>query len=124
MVVSADLNGLKQTNDRLGHSAGDRLIRRAAKALEDGLGPYGEVFRTGGDEFFAVLMDVDEAKWKTVREELYKIIREMNETDNMFLSIAIGEAVLENGNINKAIQLSDQRMYADKERQHKIMKDI
>ena len=123
-MVSADLNGLKQTNDRLGHSAGDRLIRRAAEALEECLQPWGDVYRTGGDEFFAILQNVDEGHWENLRKELDHSIARINERESIFLSIAVGAADLENGNINKAIQLSDQRMYAEKERQHKALGDV
>ena len=34
-IVYGDVNGLKATNDRYGHWAGDDLIRRAVGALED-----------------------------------------------------------------------------------------
>lgn len=124
LVVSADLNGLKQTNDRLGHSAGDRLIRRAAEALSECFQPWGDVYRTGGDEFFALLQNVDEEHWIHLKEQLDKTIEKTNEGESIFLSMAVGVAVLENGNINKAIQLSDQRMYEEKERQHRAMGDI
>jgi diguanylate cyclase (GGDEF)-like protein len=49
-----DLDGLKQTNDRHGHQAGDECIR----ALADGLleaGPHTCAFRIGGDEFAVIL---------------------------------------------------------------------
>ena len=124
LVVSADLNGLKQTNDRLGHSAGDRLIRRAARALEESFAPCGQVYRTGGDEFFAILTGVNEQRWTDIKKTLDSTIQKMNETDDMYLSIAVGAAFVENGNINRAIQLSDQRMYAEKEKQHQAMNDI
>ena len=47
-----DLDGLKQTNDRFGHQAGDECIR----ALAEGLGgrPRTSAYRIGGDEFALV----------------------------------------------------------------------
>ena len=118
LVVSADLNGLKQTNDNMGHLAGDRLIRLAAKALSDSLRPYGTVYRTGGDEFFALLEGVDESDWKRLKESLHRKLDSIGEKENISLSIALGAASLTEGDINRAIQLSDQRMYEEKERQH------
>ena len=51
-VACFDLNGLKELNDRLGHSAGDVLICRAAGQLRQFFD--GRTYRTGGDEFVVV----------------------------------------------------------------------
>ena len=51
-VAYCDLNGLKEINDHLGHSAGDALLRRAADQLRAVFD--GRAYRTGGDEFVVV----------------------------------------------------------------------
>ncbi|HEX7245599.1 MAG TPA: sensor domain-containing diguanylate cyclase [Solirubrobacterales bacterium] len=56
-----DLDGFKTVNDRLGHPAGDEVLRRAA-AVIDGSRVADDKFRIGGDEF-ALLMP------KTPRED-------------------------------------------------------
>ncbi len=50
-VVSIDLDGLKGTNDTLGHEAGDAVLRRAATALHSAIRAHDTAARTGGDEF-------------------------------------------------------------------------
>ncbi|GGF95481.1 hypothetical protein GCM10007304_06690 [Rhodococcoides trifolii] len=55
-VVVADLDGLKEVNDRYGHAAGDELIRRTAGVLTDWAGPTDIVARLGGDEFGILLV--------------------------------------------------------------------
>ena len=55
VYISFDVNGLKNINDTLGHEAGDELIHGAASCLDKSFSPYGKVFRTGGDEFQAVI---------------------------------------------------------------------
>lgn len=50
-VFLMDINGLKATNDSLGHEAGDDLICGAAKCIESTVGKDGKTFRIGGDEF-------------------------------------------------------------------------
>jgi diguanylate cyclase (GGDEF)-like protein len=49
-----DLDGFKGINDRLGHPAGDEVLRRVARILE-GSRMADDSFRIGGDEF-AILM--------------------------------------------------------------------
>ncbi len=50
-VFYLDLDGFKQINDTLGHSAGDRLLQVAALRLQGCMGRNGMVARLGGDEF-------------------------------------------------------------------------
>ena len=50
-VFTVDINGLKQVNDKLGHEAGDELIRGAAECITGALCKNGSCYRTGGDEF-------------------------------------------------------------------------
>ncbi len=53
-LVMLDLDGLKQTNDRLGHAVGDERIRAASAALR-AADPTAPGYRLGGDEFAAIL---------------------------------------------------------------------
>ncbi|HSK49875.1 MAG TPA: EAL domain-containing protein [Solirubrobacterales bacterium] len=54
-VMIIDIDGLKLVNDRLGHQAGDNLIRRIAEILRERVRTTDIVARLSGDEF-AVLM--------------------------------------------------------------------
>ncbi len=50
-----DLNRFKEVNDTLGHSTGDRVLKRLAKLLQKQLSTIGgRIFRLGGDEFVVV----------------------------------------------------------------------
>ena len=58
-VVLADINGLKQINDRIGHEAGDELITASAECLRRGFAGIDSIYRIGGDEFCVILTDAD-----------------------------------------------------------------
>ena len=56
-VVNMDINGLKETNDRLGHEAGDELIVGSADCIRRGFGGLETIYRIGGDEFCVIVLD-------------------------------------------------------------------
>ncbi|HEY4332557.1 MAG TPA: EAL domain-containing protein [Ilumatobacteraceae bacterium] len=56
-----DVDRFKQINDRLGHAAGDKALRRLAKLLKDTVREHDQVFRLGGDEFAILFTNIDEA---------------------------------------------------------------
>lgn len=56
VMVSVDLDGLKEVNDTQGHAAGDELLRTAGEALLAATRRADTVARIGGDEF-GVLLD-------------------------------------------------------------------
>ena len=64
-----DVNGLKETNDTLGHAAGDELIRAAASCIREVFSPEGSCYRTGGDEF-VVLANMSKAQAEQAMAEL------------------------------------------------------
>jgi diguanylate cyclase (GGDEF)-like protein/PAS domain S-box-containing protein len=54
-VLYLDLDGLKQINDRHGHTAGDKLLRTFAKRLRTLARESDTIARIGGDEFALIL---------------------------------------------------------------------
>ncbi|MCW8994507.1 MAG: EAL domain-containing protein, partial [Psychromonas sp.] len=59
-VAYLDLDGFKAVNDSYGHDVGDELLINLSKLMSSALREGDTLARIGGDEFVAVLSDVDE----------------------------------------------------------------
>lgn len=55
-ILFLDLDQFKQVNDRLGHRAGDEVLKNVANALLNGVRKTDIVGRLGGDEFGIILI--------------------------------------------------------------------
>jgi diguanylate cyclase (GGDEF)-like protein len=69
-VLLIDLDGLKQTNDRLGHPAGDTVLTQFAQRLQRAIRGSDLAVRLGGDEFMALL---PECRTEEVRHVINRI---------------------------------------------------
>jgi diguanylate cyclase (GGDEF)-like protein len=69
-LVMADIDHFKDINDNMGHTVGDMVLRQVASILANGLRPYDQVFRYGGEEFLICLPNTDLAVAGTVVERL------------------------------------------------------
>lgn len=117
VVVSVDINNLKFINDTYGHIAGDLIIKKASSCLDKVLSTYGKVFRTGGDEFVA-LINFDSKMVNNLIKEINDEISKID-TENYKLSLSIGVSSHEDNkdlSMKELIALSDKMMYENKEK--------
>lgn len=116
--VCADVNFLKKVNDTLGHSAGDELIRSAAKVLREVKEKDSDLYRTGGDEF--VLFEYNQSE-EAMKQRLLRFeaaLSRYNQIRDVPLSIALGYDRLSKGDtLIQLISRTDSVMYEDKRRQ-------
>ncbi len=119
VLLSIDVNGLKTANDTLGHAAGDELIKGAADCLASTIGSRGKAYRTGGDEFLAVVKTDDpEGLCEKIREKT----REWHGMYLSEMSMSVGFAACrdyEGATIDELEKAADTSMYAEKERYYK-----
>ena len=116
-VFSIDLNALKETNDSLGHEAGDELIRGAADCISEAFGDKGQCYRTGGDEFVVFRSGTSRENADRILELLKEKAAAWQGTYVKKLSFAVGYALAEENsdmNVEKLVGQADQAMYRAK----------
>ena len=119
-LLMLDLDGFKAVNDRLGHAAGDELLRSAAGALTTRLRQSDIVARLGGDEFAVLLPIQNQAEAEAVADALLETIRTRVSTgpdgEAGLVSASIGIALLVDGEqcAEALVADADVAMYASK----------
>ncbi|ADI29210.1 bifunctional diguanylate cyclase/phosphodiesterase [Methylotenera versatilis] len=117
-VAFIDVDNFKQINDTLGHQVGDLALQKVARRLVTAVRGCDEVARIGGDEFIAIIEEVDSYEdCITVIERMVSAVREsctINHSE-VHLSISAGVAIYpKDGNIQQLISAADTAMYRAK----------
>lgn len=117
IVVSMDVNGLKNANDGIGHDAGDELIMGSARCIETVFNSYGKVYRVGGDEFIAIIQ-ASENEYIQAKNSFENAVSNWHGKLLPKLSISYGAASVSefpDKTITDIAKISDKRMYESKE---------
>lgn len=122
----ADIDGLKQVNDTIGHEAGDRLIIGAANAMKKVLRKGDIICRLGGDEFLLVHPECGAADARRLRKRIEEeFARENGRHSDFAVSASIGYSFFKPGSgpsqeisvanlVDQLVNEADQRMYIQK----------
>lgn len=109
-VIQFDMNGLKGINDTLGHSEGDKALKKVAECILKAANKKMFAYRVGGDEF--VLLGI-----KCFKDEIIETIKKFNELIiETGYHCAVGHAYKTERvkTVQELIQEADQRMYINK----------
>ncbi|EKF48919.1 PleD-related protein [Thermosipho africanus H17ap60334] len=103
-IVFIDIDGLKETNDKLGHFAGDKLLREFVLVIKELIRKGDFIIRWGGDEFVLFLNTMDA---KCVINRLESLIK---------TKFSWGISIIPEGfnDILEAIEYADKLMYKQK----------
>ncbi len=114
-VLYLDLDGLKRTNDELGHAAGDRLVRAAASVLWSTARAGDVVARLGGDEFAVLLPATGTAGARAARDRLERALGSAGVAASVGTTTA-AEPQESGASLHALLDRADAAMYVDKQR--------
>ena len=119
-IIFLDLDSFKMINDTMGHAAGDRLLQEVAGRLADTLRKSDIISRIGGDEFIALIENLDERDAvKSVTEKILASFHEpfMINGQHFFLTTSIGVSLYPADGLDAEtiIKNADIAMYKAKE---------
>ena len=119
-LLFIDLNDFKQINDRCGHEVGDQLLTIAAGRLRKSLRSCDIIGRPGGDEFVALVPDVDAVIAEKLANRLTRSLEEPYQIGRERLACAasIGLALYPKNasTLTGLLREADQAMYRAKAR--------
>jgi two-component system, cell cycle response regulator len=124
-LLSCDIDGFKQVNDRLGHAAGDQVlqefVRRAAGCIRE---KSDWLARSGGDEFIVVMPETDTKGATCVARKLRKVLLDPSLTVHgqaLNVTVSIGVTSLEtcteltNTTAAELLRSADRGLYRSKQ---------
>src|SRR5215218_6549631 len=113
-LVLLDLDGFKAVNDRLGHPAGDEVLRNVARIL-DASRSADDCFRIGGDEFAILMPETEAIHARTAAERIANQIRSAHLGDGQ-LGASYGLAASTNRDTDVLFAAADRVLLAAKDR--------
>ncbi len=115
-----DLDHFKQVNDRLGHAAGDAVLRGLSGLLSTKVRQVDLVSRFGGEEFVVVLPEMDAAQAEQSAERLRQLVAstplQLDDGRSVDLTMSVGVAIFpdDGEDAPKLIAAADRAMYQAK----------
>jgi diguanylate cyclase (GGDEF)-like protein len=115
-LVIADVDGLKRTNDEVGHERGDDLLMAVAAAIDSSSRASDSTYRIGGDEFALLMPGTGPEEYAPMVRRLSSALAEVGEAfDGAGASFGAAHKPTDGEDAEALLRCADQRMYAAKE---------
>ena len=122
-LIEIDIDHFKAINDRLGHLAGDDVLRQVVQALQATLRATDGIYRYGGEEFLVILPVASHEALRAAAERLREVVEGLGvahpDSDvRGVITVSIGATLLDAGSLGRSddewFELTDRAMYAAK----------
>ncbi len=119
-ILFMDVDHFKQFNDAYGHNIGDLVLRMVAKSIRYGVRATDTVGRWGGEEFVAILHDVNNMQTLQIPAEKVRNLVQHSRLDtngmHLAVTLSVGGTLLHPDDTPETIiQRADQLMYVGKQ---------
>lgn len=96
-ILTIDVDNFKHINDNHGHDAGDLVLQQLAVVLSNNCRAGDYIFRLGGEEFFMLLVDIDEKDAHKAAENVRQAVEEesfrLSNDKQLRVTVSIGLAM-------------------------------
>lgn len=118
-ILMIDIDHFKSINDEYGHSGGDAVLRQVAECLLDSVRPSDFVFRYGGEEFLALLVEADADQAMTIAERIRSQVAEkayrLPDRSEVRATVSLGLATYDgHPDYRFLVEIADQALYQAK----------
>jgi diguanylate cyclase (GGDEF)-like protein len=119
-LLILDVDHFKDVNDRLGHQAGDAILRQLAATIRDALRVEDLFARYGGEEFAIIARGIDRAGALAFAERVRTLVAAtafVHEDIRIPITVSVGVASLadcRDASVDQLITLADSRLYVAK----------
>ena len=114
VVLMVDIDHFKAINDEHGHAEGDKVLKRVAQGLRDGLRVGDFVARWGGEEFCVLLPHIRLAEAHALAERMASQIAATG-GPRVTISVGVAEAYVQSESPEEVIRRADAALYRAKE---------
>jgi diguanylate cyclase (GGDEF)-like protein/PAS domain S-box-containing protein len=118
-VLFIDIDYFKDLNDSYGHLAGDKVLRFIANTVRHNLRTTDSCGRWGGEEFLALILDINLEGVKTVAEKIRRLVEKTKIQDggkNLAVTVSIGASVSHpDDTVESIVRRTDELMYKSKQ---------
>ncbi|MBU1001184.1 MAG: GGDEF domain-containing protein [Proteobacteria bacterium] len=120
-LLMCDMDYFKQVNDEHGHEAGDAVLQQVVGIIEANIRRSDVLIRYGGEEFLALLQNVEKGSSEAVAEKIRNAVEstsfELPSGTRLHKTISVGVAEFPNDadGMYKAIKFADVALYSAKD---------
>ena len=117
-ILFIDMDSFKLINDSFCHETGDRVLQMAAATIRNSLRPFDFIGRWGGDEFVALLVNVNDSELPKIAERIRSLVVNSSlsrVSEITRVTVSIGGTLARKGDtVASLLKRADQLMYRSK----------
>lgn len=115
-ILFIDVDKFKEVNDTFGHDIGDKVLKMVSNTIQSNLRNTDVVGRWGGDEFIAVIQDVQSIQFLQMIAAKIRMLTEVSRLDmenqSCQVTISVGGTLAQKGDTRESlVKRADELMY-------------